>query len=136
MSCTSLEGRCLLARSRLINLKFSARCSEKKRYRTTSSTRNITEKKLRLWPERARRALSREVRGVPPEIMTLDEVAEFLRVSVDDLEEVATDLPAFEIGGQVRVRRSKLVQWVEARARTYARQRAETEVHGILAGLM
>jgi hypothetical protein len=36
--------------------------------------------------------------------MTLGEVAEFLRVPPDALAEVAEDLPAFEIGGQVRVR--------------------------------
>lgn len=84
-----------------------------------------------------RRVLSREVRGGgAPEIMTLEEVADFLRVSVDDLEDVASELPAFELGGRIRVRRSRLIEWIEKRERSYARSATESEVAGILAGLM
>jgi hypothetical protein len=80
-----------------------------------------------------RRLLSREIRPAEePEIMTLDDVADFLRISLDELEEVVLELPAFELAGQLRVRRSKLVEWVEARERSYARSRAETEVARIL----
>ena len=82
----------------------------------------------------ARRALSRELgRSGPPEVMTLEEVAEFLRV--DDLGEVVEHLPAFEIAGQVRVRRAKLLEWIESRERAFARSSIESEVAGILAGL-
>jgi len=80
-----------------------------------------------------RRALSQEVRGAAaPEVMTLDEVAEFLRISLDELEEVVLELPAFELAGQLRVRRSKLVEWVAARERAYARSTAASEVARIL----
>ena len=82
-----------------------------------------------------RRLLSQEVRGVEePEVMTLDDVAEFLRISLDELEEVVLELPAFELAGQLRVRRSKLVEWIEARERSYARSRAQTEMARILSG--
>ena len=67
--------------------------------------------------------------------MTLAEVAEFLRVSPDALAEVMEELPAFEVGGQVRVRRARLVEWVAERERNYARSRAESEVAHALAGL-
>jgi hypothetical protein len=60
--------------------------------------------------------------------MTLDEVAEFLRISLDELEEVVTELPAFEVAGQLRVRRARLLEWVEARERAYRRSSAQSEV--------
>jgi len=83
-----------------------------------------------------RRLIARETRGAGgPEIMTLSEVAEFLRVPPDALAEVADDLPAFEIGGQVRVRRTRLIEWIAERERSYARSRAESEVAQALTGL-
>ncbi len=83
----------------------------------------------------ARRTLSRQVRGGGPEVMTLGEVAEFLRVPQDALAEVMEELPAFELGGYVRVRRARLVEWIEQRERAYVRARAESEVAQILAGV-
>jgi transcriptional regulator with XRE-family HTH domain len=82
-----------------------------------------------------RRLLSRRVRGADaPEIMTLDEVAEFLRISLDELEEVVLELPVFELAGQLRVRRSKLTEWIEERERAFARGSAQSEAARILAG--
>jgi len=84
----------------------------------------------------ARRAVTRETRGTGgPEVMTLDEVAEFLRVPPDALADVVGELPAFEVGGQVRVRRARLVEWIAERERAYTRGRAESEVARALAGL-
>ncbi len=84
----------------------------------------------------ARRAVARESRGTGgPEVMTLAEVAEFLRVPPDALADVVGELPAFEVGGQVRVRRARLVEWVAERERAYTRGRAESEVARALAGL-
>jgi len=82
---------------------------------------------------RTRRLLSDETRGTrAPEIMTLDEVAEFLRISLDDLEEIVLELPAFELAGQLRVRRARLIEWVEEREQAYGRSRAQSEVARIL----
>ena len=84
----------------------------------------------------ARRVLSGRLRGAGArEIMTLDEVAEFLRVPQEALGDVIEELPAFELGGYVRVRRERLIEWIEERERTYARARAESEVAQILAGV-
>ena len=78
---------------------------------------------------RIRHALSRELRGAPgPEIMTLEEVAKYLRVPVEQLEEVAGDLPAFEFAGTVRVRRGKLEEWIEQREHEHARSSVESWV--------
>ena len=85
---------------------------------------------------RTRRALSEELRPRPaPEVMTLEEVAEFLRVELDDLRDVVSQLPAFEVGGRIRVRRENLIEWVARRERVYARSTAESDVARILAGI-
>jgi helix-turn-helix protein len=72
---------------------------------------------------KVRRELAREVRPdtATPEVMTLDEVAAFLRVSADQLGDLAAELPAFELGGRIRVRRERLVKWIEVRERDYMR---------------
>jgi hypothetical protein len=76
-----------------------------------------------------RRALAQEVRGPEArEIMTLDEVGEFLRLSPGQLGEIAEELPAFELAGQVRIRRTRLVEWLQQREQAYARQTAASWV--------
>ena len=71
----------------------------------------------------ARRAVSRVLRRPhTPEVMTLDEVAAFLRVGPDELAEVVELLPAFELAGRIRVRRARLIEWIEQRERDYTRQ--------------
>lgn len=62
-----------------------------------------------------------------PDVMTLDEVARYLRIALDDLDRFASDLPAFEVAGQVRVRRTELVKWISRREQDHAVQRLHTE---------
>jgi anti-sigma factor RsiW len=72
-----------------------------------------------------RRALSEVTRGGrEPEIMTLEEVGAFLRVTPGQLGQVVEELPAFELAGQVRVRRARLIEWIAAGERDYIRQAA------------
>ena len=76
-----------------------------------------------------RRVLSESVRGAGlAEIMTLEEVAAFLRIKPVELGEVIEELPAFELAGQVRVRRARLIEWVEQRERDFRRQKNESWV--------
>jgi len=73
----------------------------------------------------ARRAVAAIVhRPEAVEVLTLDEVAEFLRITPEQLDELVEELPAFELAGHVRVRRARLVEWIERRERDYARQTA------------
>ena len=50
-----------------------------------------------------------------PEIMTPKDLASFLRLSPDDLEEVIALIPGFEIAGRVRFRKERVLEWIEAR---------------------
>ena len=60
----------------------------------------------------------------PSEIMTLEVAATFLRIGLDELEDIIDELPAFELAGQVRIRRSRLLEWIAQRERVYSRRSA------------
>jgi len=69
---------------------------------------------------RVRRAVSDRVRGGrAPEVLTLEEVADYLRIDGSDLPEVLDELPAFELAGRLRVRRARLIEWIEHRERSW-----------------
>ncbi len=78
----------------------------------------------------ARQAAARELQQAaqPPEIMTLAETAAFLRLSEEQLGDLADELPAFELAGQVRVRRQRLIEWIQQREQDYTRQTAASRV--------
>jgi anti-sigma factor RsiW len=77
----------------------------------------------------ARRAVAEVIRPTAnPEIMTLEEVAEFLRLTPPELGQVVEELPAFELAGQVRVRRERLIEWIRHREKDYTRQTNESWV--------
>jgi excisionase family DNA binding protein len=50
-----------------------------------------------------------------PEVMTLDEVAKYLRMGQSTIYKLVNngDLPAFKIGGSWRVQRELLQKWIE-----------------------
>jgi hypothetical protein len=75
---------------------------------------------------RALRAAA-EVTGFGPvsdAVLTLTDVAAFLRVTPAQLDDIVADLPVFELGGQLRVRRSRLLAWVAGREAAYRREQA------------
>jgi hypothetical protein len=78
------------------------------------------------WVLDTRRAL-RALRETPaPEILTLAEVADYLRVSVEDIERGGEGLPFFELAGRLRIRRAALLAWIEDRERDHQRAVAAT----------
>ena len=50
-----------------------------------------------------------------PEILTPEALARFLSVSEEDLANVIETIPAFEIAGQLRFRKQRVIEWIEAR---------------------
>lgn len=82
----------------------------------------VTDEPPAMAAARVRACALRELeQSEPREVMTLPEVAEFLRISESELADVMGDLPAFEIGGRIRVRRTALVEWIKTRERRYRR---------------
>jgi len=77
---------------------------------------------------------TRDSRG--DEIMTIEEVASFLKVPLDDLDLIVSEIPSFELAGHLRVRRVKLFEWIEDRERRHRRGIAESEVARGLAGIL
>jgi hypothetical protein len=55
------------------------------------------------------------------EIMTLPEVAAFLRLPESELGGILEELPAFELAGQLRIRRTRLLEWIAQREQGYRR---------------
>lgn len=73
-----------------------------------------------------RRALGAVTR--PPrdcDVMTLDDVRDMLRLSPAELEQLVPELPLFELAGQLRIRRQRLIEWIEGRELAFARARAQ-----------
>lgn len=60
--------------------------------------------------------------GNTSEIMTIDEAARFLRLTPEQMGELIEELPAFELAGQIRIRRQKLLEWVKQREQSYTRE--------------
>lgn len=63
-----------------------------------------------------------------PEIMTLEEVARYLRVSVEAMEEELADLPAFEVAGELRFRKDRVAEWIRRREDDHVREMASAEI--------
>lgn len=77
--------------------------------------------------DRVRRALheaveleAERVRAQPPAIMTLWEVAEYLRVGEPEARRIAYGIPHFQIAGQLRFRREMVERWIETQERQAA----------------
>lgn len=85
--------------------------------------------------ERARASLAGQLgAGAPPEIMTLDEVAAYLRLEPEQLETLLPELPLFALAGTLRMRRSRLLAWIESRERRFTHDRIRHELADLLAG--
>lgn len=59
---------------------------------------------------------------VEHDVMTLDEVAVYLRVPLQALEPELPTMPVFELGGRLLCRRVALLEWIEERERRARRQ--------------
>ena len=56
----------------------------------------------------------------PREIMTMEEVAEFLRTTADEVDRRLADVPCFELGGNILFRRDAVLEWVDRQERSFA----------------
>lgn len=65
-----------------------------------------------------------------PEVMTVEEAARFMRVTLEEMESELRELPCFEFAGKLRIRRSALVAWIEERERRSRSRRWLSVVEG------
>lgn len=56
---------------------------------------------------------------MPEEILTIREVAQFLKVTERTIYRLAVDaqLPAFKVGGSRRFRKAELIQWINGQSK-------------------
>ena len=52
-----------------------------------------------------------------PEVMTPEELTRFLRVPAEALDDLADRIPGVEIGGRLRFRKDRVIEWLEERER-------------------
>lgn len=74
--------------------------------------------------ERVKSRLAMTGASAPPtaEVLTPEELAQFLRVPVEEIYESLGELPAFEIGGRVRFRRVRIEVWIEEQEQRWRQQ--------------
>lgn len=84
--------------------------------RRALDVRLTDELKLRM-QEAVGQELRREWSMPPREVMTPAEVAAYLRVTPDVIEELLGDIPCFELGGKLLFRKDSVDAWTHQRER-------------------
>jgi len=69
---------------------------------------------------------SEEKTVTSPEIMDLEDVARLLRIPVHDAIDLLDQLPSFEVGGRLRFRRNRIMEWIEHAERKLLQDRQES----------
>jgi hypothetical protein len=59
------------------------------------------------------------------EILDIEGVARFLKVSVTDVVDILDQLPSFEVGGKIRFRRDRIIEWIKDQEKKLVREREE-----------
>jgi len=80
---------------------------------------------------RIRLALDRELAGGSRDfgpVLTVEELARYLRVPVGDVYEQLEELPAFEFAGEVRFLRASIDNWIREREKRFRRQMVESSL--------
>lgn len=79
---------------------------------------------------RVKTRLARAAPAPTADILTVEELAQLLRVSPDEVYEHLDELPAFEFAGRVRFRRRAIEQWIEEQEQRWRRQATNAAVRG------
>ena len=69
-------------------------------------------------------------------VLDIDELAEFLRVNKDIIEQYLEDIPCFELGGKILFRKKSIEEWIEGREKDFGFQMfesTESQLNKILA---
>jgi len=78
--------------------------------------------------QRTRQVIHAAVRQPPlPEILTLDEVGQYVRLTPSQLGQMLEHLPSFTVAGEVRIRRDRLTQWIKDQEQQAVRDRVRSQ---------
>ena len=66
-----------------------------------------------------------------PDILTPELLARFLGISLEQLEDDIHLIPGFEIAGQLRFRKERVIEWIEERERDRERQRVYRQIKAV-----
>lgn len=81
---------------------------------------------------RIRGCLQRWIRdsGYPRDeaVLTVEDIARYLNLSMGELIPLLDELPTFELAGRLRIRRVALERWVESREQTMKWQKKQSEL--------
>ncbi len=86
---------------------------------------------------RIQAALDEELRRIEPAaaprpVMTIQELAGYLRVTEVAIEGYLGEIPCFELGGKLLFRKEAVDKWLEARERSYANEVVKFKVRNSL----
>ena len=66
-----------------------------------------------------------------PDILTPELLAKFLGISLEQLEDDIHLIPGFEIAGNLRFRKERVIEWIEERERDRERQRLYRQIKAV-----
>ncbi len=78
--------------------------------------------------------LHRRVPAMEAEIMTVEEVADYLKIAPEEVAELLPELPLFELAGKLRIRRGRLLQWIEECEAVYRREKVASWTRQVALG--
>ena len=66
-----------------------------------------------------------------PEIMTPEQLARFLHVPLGKLDDRIETIPGFEIGGELRFRKERVLEWIEQREQERERRTIYSQLRAV-----
>lgn len=65
-------------------------------------------------------------------VLDIEDLAEYMRVTSDVIDEYLEEIPCFEFGGKILFRKTSIEEWIERRENDFGFQRLDAEVNRIL----
>jgi len=66
--------------------------------------------------------------GEAGDILDMEDLARLLKIPVSEVVDLLDELPSFEIGGRLRFRRSRIMEWISGREQNLMRDRQESSL--------
>ena len=67
--------------------------------------------------------------SIKDEILDIEELARFLKISVNEVVELLDRLPSFEVGGRIRFRKDRIIDWIANQEKKMVREREQHTTH-------